>query len=70
MPIEEPPFWRPGFRPEEVTNGKTMKRRRPPTTGTGTMARAVLTGLLLSSASEVFAQPNPYNQTFTVFESG
>src|SRR5262245_8013371 len=47
-----------------------MKQCRIATTRTAPVLRAALTSLLLSCSSHALAQPNPYSQTFTAFESG
>src|SRR5712671_2525726 len=47
-----------------------MKEQRATISGKHKLLPAILTGLLLTSASTVFAGPNPYSQTFTAFESG
>src|SRR6188474_3150342 len=47
-----------------------MKQQRHRMTGASVVLYAGLTVLLLSSTSQILAQPNPYSQTFTAFESG
>jgi DNA-binding beta-propeller fold protein YncE len=47
-----------------------MKRERTPAPGADRVLRAVLASLLLSCAARAAAEPNPYSQTFTAFESG
>src|SRR5882724_5559938 len=47
-----------------------MKDQRATISGQHKLLPAILTSLLLTSSSSVFAGPNPYSQTFTAFESG
>ena len=61
--MKSPTFFR---RPE----GENMRRTRPLAAGIDMMLCVALLTSLLGSATHLSAQPNPYNQTFTAFESG